>query len=141
MRRGNNVRRRMLAAGLAVCVLALTTAVAAASIRHHQRATTGRFILRGHVRRLYPGVHRKLEIVVRNPGRRALTVRSITTHVSAVGAACKARNLHVSTFRGHVRVRALRSRRVSVRIWMRADSPTACQGGVFRLAFQGRGRE
>jgi hypothetical protein len=79
--------------------------------------------------------------VVHNPGRRTLTVRSITTHVKGASAACRARNLHISTFHGHLRVRAHRSRRVRVRLWMRPDSPPACQGGVFRLAFRGRGRE
>jgi hypothetical protein len=141
MRRSNRSRRRLLATALAVGVLVLSTAVAAASIGNGHGGTTARFTLRGHVRGLYPGVHRKLKIVVHNPGRRAVTVRSITTHVSAVSSACKARNLHVSAFHGRLRVPAHRSRRVSVRVWMRPDSPKACQGGVFRLTFHGRGRE
>lgn len=140
MRRSTQRRRRLFATVLTAGALALTTAVATASSGHGHHGTTARFTLRGHVRRLYPGVHRKLKIVVHNPGRHAVTVRSITTHVSAVSPACKARNLHVSAFRGRLRVPARKSRGVFVRVWMRPDSPKACQGGVFRLTFHGRGR-
>jgi len=141
MRRSTRSGRRWFATALAAGALALTTAVATASSGYGHGGTTGRFTLQGHVHGLYPGVHRRLTIVVHNPGRRALTLRSITTHVSAVSAACKARNLHVSAFHGRLRVPAHGFRRVSVGIWLRADSPKVCQGRVFRLAFQGRGRE
>lgn len=130
----------MIGAALAACALAVTAAVAVGSVGHGHRRAAGRFTLHGHVSGLYPGVRRRLRIVVHNPGRRPLTVRSITTHVRNASAACKARNLHVSAYRGRLRVRAHRSRRVSVRLWMRPDSPTACQGRVFRLAFHGRAR-
>jgi hypothetical protein len=141
MRRSNRSRRRLLATALIAGALALTTAVATGAVGHGHRKSPGRFTLQGHVRRLYPGIHKKLKIVVHNPGRRVLTVRSITTHVRAASAACKARNLHISVFRGRLRVRAHRSRRVKVKIWLRPNSPAACAGGVFRLAFHGRGRE
>jgi hypothetical protein len=131
----------MLAAALVAGALALTTAVATGSIGHgHHRGSAGRFTMHGHVKGLYPGVRKKLRIVVHNPGPRALTVRSITTRVSDASAGCGARSLHVSAFRGHLRVRAHKSRRVAVKLSMRSDSPAACQGGVFRLTFHGRGR-
>ena len=141
MRRSSKSRRRMLAAALVAGALALTTAVATGAVGHggHRKSARG-FTLHGHVSGLFPGVSKKLEIVVHNPGARALTVRSITTRVSAATAGCSARNLHVSAFRGHLRVRAHRSRRVAVKLRMRPNSPKACAGGVFRLAFHGRGR-
>jgi hypothetical protein len=129
----------MLAAALVAGALALTTAVAAGSVGHGHRKSAGRFSIHGQVSGLYPGVRERLKIVVRNPGARALTVRSITTRVSGASAGCSARNLRVFAFRGHLRVRAHKSRRVAVRLSMRPDSPKACEGGVFRLAFNGRG--
>lgn len=137
----------MLAAALVAAVLALTTAVAAGSIgRNHgkaacHRSTACRFSIHGRIKGLYPGVHKRLKIVVHNRGPRRLTVRAITVRVKGGSAACRARNLHVSAFHGRLRVRAHKSRRVRVRIWMRAGSPTACEGHVFRLAFRGRGTE
>lgn len=139
MRRSKAIRRRVLAAALVAAALAFTTAVATGSVGHGHHKSAGRFVLHGRISGLYPGVQRKLAIVVHNPGRRRVTVRSITTRVAPASAACKARNLHVSAFRGRLRVRAHRSRRVAVRISMRPDSPTACEGGVFRLSFHGRG--
>jgi hypothetical protein len=136
----NRIRRRLLAAALATAALALTVTIATGSIGHRHRRTAAHFTLHGRVRGLYPGVRKRLKIVVHNPGRRALTVRSITTHVRDASAACKARNLHVSAFHGRLRVRGHRSRRVAVKVRMRRDSPAACQGGIFRLAFHGRGR-
>jgi hypothetical protein len=140
MRRSNKSRRRMLAAALVAGVVALTTAVATGSVGLSHQGNAGRFSLHGRVSGLYPGVHRRLRIVVHNPGSRSLTVRSITTKVTGASAGCSAQSLHVSAFRGRLRVRAHRSRRVAVTLRMRSDSPAACEGGAFQLAFQGRGR-
>jgi hypothetical protein len=134
----------MLAGALVVGLLVFTTAVAAGAIGHgHRKAACRRravcgFTIHGNIKRLYPGVHRRLKLVVHNPGRRRLTVRRITTRVRGGNAACRARDLHVSAFRGRIRVRPHRSRRIRVKIWMRAGSPTSCEGHVFRLAFRGR---
>jgi len=147
MRQSNPIRRRVLAAALVAGVLALSTAVAAGSIGHgHRRAACMRgtacgFTLDGQIKGLYPGVHKRLKIVVHNRGSRRLTVRSITTRVRGGSAACRARNLRVSRYRGRLRIRAYTSRRVRVRIWMRRSTPTACQGHVFRLTFRGRGTQ
>jgi hypothetical protein len=123
---------------LAVAAGLFATAAAFGALgASHRRAAAG-FRLSGHVTGLYPGQRKRLVIVVHNRGKRALRVRVITTRVRDASRACRARNLKVASFQGSLRVRAHRSRRVAVRVSMRADSPTACQGAVFRLAFHGR---
>lgn len=114
-----------------------TAAALGALGANHRRERTG-FKLSGHVTGLYPGQRKRLVIVVRNRGRRAIRVRVVTTRVRGASRACKARNLRIAAFHGALRVAGRRSRRIVVRASMRADSPTACQGAVFRLAFHGR---
>ena len=87
---------------------------------------------------LYPGVHRRHVIVVRKRGRRPIIVRSVTTRVRRARSGCPGRYVHVSRFRGRVRVRRHASRRIRVRIWLLRGTPSACQGAVFRLVFRGR---
>jgi hypothetical protein len=114
-----------------------TAAALGALGANHRRDAAG-FKLTGHVTGLYPGQRKRLVIVVRNRGRRAIRVRAVTTRVRDASRACKARNLRVGAFHGTLRVAGRRSRKIAVRASMRADSPTACQGAVFRLAFDGR---
>jgi hypothetical protein len=132
-------RRRLARAGLvAVVAIALTAATAIGSTGAG-RATRGKgFSLSGHVTGLYPGQRKRLVIVVRNRGSRVLRVREVTTHVRDASAACKARNLRIASFHGSLRVAPHGWRRITVRASMRLDSPSACQGAVFRLAFHGR---
>jgi hypothetical protein len=114
-----------------------TAAAVGALGASHGRSAAG-FKLSGHVTGLYPGQRKRLVIVVRNRGSRPLRVSTVTTRVRDASGACKARNLRVAAFRGALLVAGHRSRSVVVRASMRADSPTACQGAVFRLAFHGR---
>lgn len=67
----------------------------------------------------------------------SLRPRSVTTRVRDASRACRARNVSVSAYRGRLRIRARGSRRVRVTVLMRADSPSACRGAVFPLAFRG----
>jgi len=129
--------------GIAALTVAMVLAplVAAGVVRAlasgHGRPSRG-FTLAGHVKGLYPGARRRLVIVVRNRGRRPLRVRSVTTRVRDASAGCSGRNLRVSRFRGRVRVRARRSRRIAVSVRMLPESPAACQGAIFPLVFRGR---
>ena len=123
----------LLAAG---ALFGTAAALGALGARHRHGATG--FKLSGHVTGLYPGQRKRLVIVVRNRGSQALRIRAVTTRVRNASRACKARNLRVAAFHGALRVAGRRSRRIVVRASMRADSPSACQGAVFRLAFHGR---
>jgi hypothetical protein len=110
--------------------------VSAGGPRH--RAGQRLLTLTGHVAGLYPGARRRLTIVVRSRTQRALRIRSVTTRVRDAGPACRRRNLRVSSFRGRLRVRPRRARRIAVTVSMRRDAPNACQGALFPLVFRGR---
>jgi hypothetical protein len=132
-------RRQLVRVGLAgLLVAGLTTATAIGSAGVGRAKSGKGFSLSGHVTGLYPGQRKRLVIVVHNRGSRALRVRVVTTRVRDASRSCKARNLRVTAFHGSLRVAGHRSRKIAVRASMRADSPTACQGAVFRLAFRGR---
>ena len=122
---------------LAAGALFGTAAAFGALGANHRRNAAG-FKLSGHVTGLYPGQRKRLVIFVRNRGSRALRVRVVTTRVRDASRACKARNLRITAFHGSLRVAGHGWRRIYVRATMRADSPTACQGALFRLAFHGR---
>ena len=131
-------RRRLVRAGLlGVLAIVLTAATAIGSTSGPAKGGRG-FALSGHVTNLLPGQRKRLVIVVGNRQCRALRVREITTHVRDASAACTGRNLRIASFHGSLRIRAHDTRRITVRATMRADSPSACQGAVFRLAFHGR---
>jgi hypothetical protein len=132
-------RRRLVRAGLVGLLAIVLTAATAIGSTGVGRAKRGQaFSLSGHVAGLLPGERKLLVITVRNRGRRALRVRVVTTRVLDASGACKARNLRVASFHGALRVAAHRSREIAVPASMRVDSPSACQGAVFRLAFHGR---
>ena len=96
------------------------------------------FTLSGHVSGILPGEQRQLVITARNRGRTPLLVRSVVTHVHDPSTACSGENLQVSKFRGRLRLGARESRRIAVSVSMSTATPSACQGAVFRLSFQGR---
>jgi hypothetical protein len=132
-------RRRLVRAALVgLLAVALTAATAIGSTGIGRAKNRSGFSLSGHVTGLLPGQQKRLVIVVHNFGGRAIRVRVITTHVRDASSVCKARNLKVESFHGDLRVRAHRSRRAVVTASMRVDSPSACQGAVFRLSFHGR---
>jgi hypothetical protein len=128
---------RLALAMLAILATAVIAATAAVGALAPHRKGGGRFILSGHVSDLYPGARRPLVIVVRNLGRRPLRVHSIKTEVRNATAACRASNVHVSEFRGTIRVAGFKSRRVIVRISMRRDTSSACRRATFPLTFRG----
>lgn len=79
-----------VAVAVAVAAAALAGVAMSSSLHSGQREARGGFTLRGHVGGLYPGARRRLVVVVRNRGRRALRIRSITTLVRpAVPAAAR----------------------------------------------------
>lgn len=132
-------RRRVVRAALvALLAIALTAATAIGSTGIGRGKKGRGFALSGHVSGLLPGQHRRLVITARNRGRSPLLVRSVTTRVQDASKACKGRNLHVSRFRGRLRLKSRGSRRIVVSVWMSKASPSACQGAVFRLSFRGR---
>jgi hypothetical protein len=132
-------RRQLVRAGLVgLLALALTAATAIGSTGVGRAKGGKGFSLSGHVTGLFPGQRKRLVIVVRNRGSRALRIRVVTTRVRDASAACRASNLRVASFHGSLRVAGHRSGTIAVRASMRVDSPSACQGAVFRLAFHGQ---
>jgi hypothetical protein len=116
----------------------LLAAAAMASIGSTRDSAGSVLTLRGHVSGLYPGARTELAVVLRNRGRRPITVRSITTRVSDASPTCGAENLQVSAFRGHLRIGGRQTRRVAVTLTMLRASPGSCQGALFRLVFRAR---
>jgi len=132
-------RRRLTRAGLFGLLAVALTAATAIGSTGVGRAKGGKgFSLSGHVTGLFPGQRKRFVIVIHNRGRQAIRVRVITTRVRDASSACKARNLRIASFHGNLLVRPHRHRRVVVSARMRVDSPSACQGKLFRLAFHGR---
>jgi hypothetical protein len=130
---------RLLPFALVVALVATLTAGAATRASGNRRhAFRPGLVLRGHVAALLPGQRARMTIQVKNRLRRAVHLRSIRTTVRAPGRGCAAGNLVVRPYRGKVRIGARRSRSVVVAVSMRRDSPSACQGTVFRLTFQAR---
>jgi hypothetical protein len=104
---------------------------------HHRAHKIG---VRGHLTGLYPGVRMPLPARVKNRYPFAVKVRSIRTRVRRASPGCPRRAVKVRRYRGHVRVRAHRARRVGLRIRMRPATPDACQGTTFQLRFKARVR-
>jgi hypothetical protein len=122
--------------GLLAVALTAATAIGSTGVG---RGKKGRgFALSGHVSGLLPGERRQLVITARNRGRTPLLVRSVVTQVHDASAACSGRNLQVSRFRGRLRLKGRGSRRIVVSVWLSTATPSACQGAVFHLSFQGR---
>jgi hypothetical protein len=124
------------AAALVVATATVLTSAAALGPGHRTTAKSG-LTIRGHVRGLYPGAHKKVRLVVRNRSRRALQVRSIRTRVRNAGPLCSGKYVRVDRFKGRVRLGPGRWRRVFVRIRMLETAPDACQRAKFPLEFRG----
>jgi len=99
-----------------------------------------RLRVHGHIQGLYPGAAQRLRVKVRNGYRRDIVVRKVRAIVGDGGPGCTRQNLWTKRFRGHRRIRAHKSRRVSLPIGMQAGAPQACQGARFPLRFRARAR-
>jgi hypothetical protein len=77
-------------------------------------------------------------VVVHNRSRRSLRLRAISVRVRDANKRCRAGNLRVTGSKRPLRIRPGGWRRVALTVAMRWTSPNACQGAVFRLAFDSR---
>ena len=74
-------------------------------------------------------------LTVTNPQKVAITVTSITTAVSNASTKCVAANLKVTTFSGHLVVKAGKTAQATVNATMPHSAPNACQGAHFPLLY------
>ena len=97
------------------------------------------FRLRGHVKGMYPGRHRRLVVQISNPQRRAIVVTSITATVGRAVTGCKGSNIRVRRFAGAKRVPARGHAKVRLRVRMLSRAPDACEDARFPVVFSGAG--
>ena len=97
-------------------------------------------LVRGHVRRLYPGAERRMRVRLTNRAGDRLWVRGVRTVIRRGGPGCSAKNLRVPRYRGNISIGPRRTRVVRVRVAMRGNAPDACQGRRFKLRFHARAR-
>jgi hypothetical protein len=97
-----------------------------------------RFLVKGHVKGLYPGLVRQLRLRITNPNAFPIRVRSVTVKVQSKTASCPSKVLKVRKFAGAKRLGARRSANVKVQIRMRPTATDACQGARFRLVYGGK---
>jgi hypothetical protein len=132
---------RVVASAAAVVVAAALVVSGAAALGalgpSRPSAPKSGFTIRGHVRGLYPGARRKLQLVVHNRARHAIELRSITTRVRDARPGCSAKYLRVDRFRKRLRLGPRSWRRVSVQVRMLRSAPDACKRATFLLEFRG----
>jgi hypothetical protein len=132
-------------AALVSVVLTLATNVPGALEPRRERAqdlvltgsTSGTFRVKGQVSGLYPGKATTLRLTVVNPNAFAINVTWLAAKVGNASTRCTYKNIAVSRFSGSLRVRAKRSRRLSLTIAMRRSAPNACKGAKFPLTYHG----
>jgi hypothetical protein len=105
-----------------------------------QNQMLGSFTIAGHVAGLFPGHTKRLVLTVTNPQAFAIVVTSMTTTVKVASVGCKASNLSISAFSGHLEVPAFGSAHTSVVASLAESAPNACAGSAFRLFYRGIGR-
>lgn len=126
------------AAAVVVAALVVSGAAALGALGPSRPETPkGGFTIRGHVRGLYPGARKKLQLVVHNRARHAIELRSIKTRVHDARPGCSAKYLRVDRFRRRLRLAPRSWRRVSVRARMLKSAPDACKRATFVLEFRG----
>ena len=136
------------ARALATPVIATAVAVALAAVAAYTKpglqdeavltsSKGGAFVIRGHVRGLYPGRQALLRLRVTN--RRNFPIRVTSIRVKVAGApGCAASNVRVTSFRGSRRIWRRGTRRLRLPISMSSTAPDACMRARFKLTYAGR---
>jgi hypothetical protein len=94
----------------------------------------------GHVKGLYPGRERRLRVGVRNGYRSVITVKSVTATVKRASSGCPKGTISTTPYEGRGKIRAHRTKPLTIRVKMRRSAPDACQGTKFKLRFKARAR-
>ena len=102
------------------------------------RSGVDSFSITGNVVGLFPGKTLPLVLSVSNRRSFAITVTSITTTVGNPSSRCTAKYLKVTTFAGHLRVRAKKTAKTTVKVTLSHAAPNACQKAVFHFTYHGR---
>jgi hypothetical protein len=94
--------------------------------------------VKGHVKGLYPGAQKTLRSRARNKAPYAVTLRSVKAKVKKAGPGCPRKAVSTKASRGQRTIPAHRSRRIAIRVKMKASAPDACQNATFRIRFRAR---
>ncbi len=96
--------------------------------------------IRGHVRGLYPGRMKRVQLRLRNRTNHALVVSSIRAMATHANRSCSSDNLKTHTRRTHRRIPAHSTEHVRYRVRMIPNAADACQGARFPLHYRARTR-
>lgn len=118
--------------------LVVTLAVTAGPGWLRSADAVGSFPIAGKVRRLVPGIPRSLRIVVRNPYRFPIVVRSIAVIVGDASRRCTRRDVVTPGLTEPLRVPASETVAVRIPIELRRRTVDACIGRAYPLTFRGR---
>jgi hypothetical protein len=137
------LRKRAVAAAVAVVVTAATLVTAAALTQPSPApeplgSKIPTFQVRGHVNNMYPGRLATLRVRIDNPYGFPIVVRLVRAKVLNASTTCVARNLRIRPWRGRLTVPPHRHRKALLKGRMPATAPTACQGVRFPIVFAGR---
>jgi hypothetical protein len=132
----------MRATRLAIAVALVSTAGTAFAVTYigPKRYEPQRLHITGHITGLYPGAKRRMRVKVRNPHDHAVRLRFVGARVRSMSRQCPRRNLVVRRSRRRLRIPPHRTRRLWLRVLMRAAAPAGCQDAEFRLRFRAAGR-
>ena len=94
--------------------------------------------IKGHVKGLYPGAQKTLRARARNKAPYAVALRSVKAKVKKAGPGCPRKAVSTKPSKGQRTIPAHRSRRIEIRVKMKASAPDACQNATFRIRFRAR---
>lgn len=95
----------------------------------------------GHIIGLYPGKRTRMQVTVRNRGRRPLVLTSLRTAVGSASRTCTRGNIRVAPVSKRVKLPARKAKRLRVPISMSPYAATGCQNARFPLKFKATARK
>jgi hypothetical protein len=101
-------------------------------------SSSGSFKIRGSASGLVPGRPVALPVTVVNGYSFPLVVTSITVGVKRAGRSCSGANVHVTAFRGSLRVPARSTRKLGLEATLSRAAPDACAAAQFPLRYSGK---
>ena len=132
----SRTRRVVAVAAVVLSLTAVTVAVQA----HYAPAPPRVFTISGDVTGLYPGGHRPLKLLVKNDASSAIYVTDIWVESVKVNKkGCPSWSVWSPGYDGYLRVAKRGTATVSVPVYMRRSTPSACQGATYTIRYTGRG--
>jgi hypothetical protein len=94
--------------------------------------------IQGHVRGLYPGRMKRVQLRLRNRTGHPLVVTSIRAKATHANQSCSSDNLRTHTRGTHRRIPARSTEHIRYRVRMIPNASDACQGASFPLRYSAR---